>query len=80
MDGDTPTLANALSDRERECLLWIARGKTYFETSVITGIANGTVKTYLDHARYKLNSTSLAQATAVAVAHGILTPEDLRGR
>jgi DNA-binding CsgD family transcriptional regulator len=73
-------MVNGLSPRERECLLWIARGKTYAETSMITGLAYGTVKTNLDQARYKLNCATLAQATAVAVAQGIFTPDDLMGR
>ena len=72
--------ANLLSQRQRECLLWIARGKTYAETAAITGIAYGTVKTYLDQARYKLNCATLSQATAQAVAQGVLTPDDLAGR
>jgi DNA-binding CsgD family transcriptional regulator len=69
-----------LSPRERECLLWTARGKTYIEISMITGIAYGTVKSNLDAARYKLNCATLAQATATAVALGLLTPDDLAGR
>jgi DNA-binding CsgD family transcriptional regulator len=66
-----------LNKRERDCLLWTARGKTYMEISMILGVAYATVKTYLDAARYKLNSSSVAQATARAVALGILTPDDL---
>jgi LuxR family transcriptional activator of conjugal transfer of Ti plasmids len=66
-----------LSPRERECLLWIARGKTYAEIGIILGVSFGTVKTHLDNSRHKLNSSSLAQATAVAVALGILTRDDL---
>ena len=73
-------VVNRLSPRERECLLWIARGKTYSETSMITGIAYGTVKTNLDQARYKLNCCTMPQTTAAAVAHGILTPDDLTSR
>lgn len=60
--------------------MWIARGKTYFETALITGIKYGTVKTNLDQARYKLNSATVAQATALAVAHGLFTLDDLAGR
>jgi len=61
-------------------LLWAARGKTFIEIGAILGIGFGTVKTYLDIARYKLNCATLAQATAVAVARGILTIDDLTGR
>ena len=73
-------LVNRLSPRERECLLWAARGKTYIETSMIVGLAYATVKTNLDQARYKLNCATVAQATALAVAEGIFTPDDLKGR
>ena len=73
-------MVNTLSRRERECLLWSARGKTYAEISLITGLALGTVKSYLDMARYKLNCANLPQATAKAVAEGIFTQDDLAGR
>jgi LuxR family transcriptional activator of conjugal transfer of Ti plasmids len=73
-------LAHDLTPREFQCLLWCARGKTYAETALITGVAFGTVKSNLDHVRYKLNVATLPQATALAVAIGLLTPEDLKGR
>lgn len=70
-----------LSERQREILLWACRGKTYKEISAITGISYGSVKTYLDQSRYKLNVINLAQACAVAVAEGALSPaEILAGR
>jgi LuxR family transcriptional regulator, quorum-sensing system regulator CinR len=70
----------SLSRREHECLKWAARGKTFIEIGVILGIGFGTVKVYLDSTRYKLNCTTLPQATAAAVALGILTTDDLAGR
>ena len=69
-----------LSPRERECLLWAARGKTFAEIAAILGLAFGTVKAHLDVARYKLGSASLAQATAAAMARGIFTSDDLADR
>lgn len=69
-----------LSPRQRECLLWAARGKTYTDIGAILGIAYGTVKSHLDIARYKLNCATLAQTTALAVAQGIFTSVDLEGR
>jgi DNA-binding CsgD family transcriptional regulator len=76
----TANIRLSLSQRERQCLLWIARGKTYLEVSMILGIRYGTVKSNLDSARYKLNCGTLAGATAIAVAQGILTREDLESR
>jgi DNA-binding CsgD family transcriptional regulator len=78
--GPDDMLVHRLSRREHECLLWAARGKTYAEIVMITGVSNGTVKTHLDSSRYKLNCVSLAQATALAVALGIFTLDDLKGR
>jgi DNA-binding CsgD family transcriptional regulator len=70
---------NTLSRREKQCLLWAARGKGYIEISMIEGIAYGTVKTYLDSARLKLNCATLAAATALAVGRGLLTLEEIEG-
>jgi LuxR family transcriptional activator of conjugal transfer of Ti plasmids len=71
---------HALSHRERECLLWSARSKTYAETALILGLSFGSIKTYVDTSRYKLNAVTLPQATALAVAYGIITTADLAGR
>lgn len=81
MLADTlPPLLNALTPRERQCLLWAARGKTYSEIVLITGLAYGTVKSHLDGARYKLNCAILPAATAMAVARGLITLDDLLSR
>jgi LuxR family quorum-sensing system transcriptional regulator CciR len=40
-----------LSDRQRECLLWVARGKTAAETAIILGISTETVIQHLKMAR-----------------------------
>jgi DNA-binding CsgD family transcriptional regulator len=72
-----PNRRHTLSAREREILLWACKGKTYAEISLIVGLATGTIKTYLDHARLKLNVANLAQACAVAVAQGVYSREDI---
>lgn len=41
----------ALSDRQRECLLWVARGKTAAEVAMILGISSETVIQHLKVAR-----------------------------
>jgi DNA-binding CsgD family transcriptional regulator len=66
-----------LSRRERDILLWACRGKTYGEIAMIVGLSFGSVKTYLDHARYKLNAVNLPQACAIAVAEGVLLPDEI---
>ena len=67
-----------LSTRERECLLWAARGKTYSEIAAILGLGFATVKQHLDTARLKLNAMNLVQGAALAVARGIFTADELR--
>lgn len=43
--------APRLTDRQRECLLWTARGKTAAETAIILGISTETVIQHLKLAR-----------------------------
>lgn len=46
-----PAPGPKLSDRQRECLLWVARGKTAAETATILGISPETVVQHLKLAR-----------------------------
>ena len=69
-----------LSAREREILLWACRGKTYADITSIVGLSAHSVKTYLDHCRFKLNAVNITQAAAIAVATGIFTPADILNR
>ncbi|MBY3123131.1 helix-turn-helix domain-containing protein [Rhizobium laguerreae] len=43
MDKGCMECVLSLSPREKECLLWIAQGKTSWETAVIMGISENTV-------------------------------------
>jgi LuxR family transcriptional activator of conjugal transfer of Ti plasmids len=61
-----------LSQRERQCLAWIARGKTVVDTSVLVGIAPRTVVYHLENARQKFNASSIAQCVAEAMRRGLL--------
>jgi DNA-binding CsgD family transcriptional regulator len=64
--------ARHLTPRERECLHWVAHGKTHFETSLILGISTSVVKNHLDNARMKLGATNLTHAVAIAVSAGFI--------
>jgi DNA-binding CsgD family transcriptional regulator len=66
-----------LSNREEQCLLWAARGKTYQEIATIQGLAFSTVKTHLDTARHKLQCMNLTHAAAVAFATGVFPAQAL---
>jgi LuxR family quorum sensing-dependent transcriptional regulator len=63
----TPLRSTKLTPRERECLSWVAAGKTDWETSQILGIAEQTVHEYVQNALIKLNATTRAQAVAIAI-------------
>ncbi|MCC8933588.1 helix-turn-helix transcriptional regulator [Rhizobium sp. 'Codium 1'] len=56
-----------LTRRERETLAWIAAGKSYWETAVILGISERTIRHFMANARQKLDVVNNAQAVAEAV-------------
>jgi len=63
-----------LSTRERDVLQWAAVGKTTDETASILGIAERTVRVYLDTARHKLNAGNRTHAVARALCLGLIHP------
>ncbi|MBI3778527.1 MAG: LuxR family transcriptional regulator [Gammaproteobacteria bacterium] len=63
-----------LTDRERECLLWTAEGKTAWEISQILKISERTIVFHLQNAADKLNVVNRQQAVARAVSLGIISP------
>lgn len=64
-----------LSERELECLLWSAEGKTTEETALILDISTPTVAFHLKNAIQKLNVSNKNQAIAKAALLGIITPQ-----
>ena len=73
-----------LSRREAECLYWCAQGKSYWETSIILGIAERTVNHHMKMVRRKLGVQTNAQAVGRASMLGLFLdcgiPEDVAGR
>jgi len=67
--------APVLSEREKEVLKWVTYGKTTWETSVILGIGERTVKFHLKNIMKKLNCVSRAHAAAIASELGIIEAE-----
>lgn len=63
-----------LTEREKECLLWAAEGKTSWETAQILRISERTVIFHLQNAAKKLNVVNRQHAIARAVANGLITP------
>ncbi len=65
--------ALVVSARELDCLRWVAAGKSAWESSVILGISERTVRFHLNSAREKLNCTTTTQAVAKVVAQQLIS-------
>ena len=63
-----------LTEREKECLLWTAEGKTSWEISQILGISERTVVFHLNNATRKLDVVNRQHAVAKAISHGYILP------
>lgn len=63
-----------LTQKERQCLLWSAEGKTTWEISVILRLSERTVRFHLHNASKKLNTVSRQHAVARAVSLGLINP------
>lgn len=71
--SETIESAPDLSQRERQCLAWAARGKTIAETAVLVGVTPRTVAFHLENARRKLDAVSIAHCVAQAMRRGLLS-------
>lgn len=61
-----------LTPRERECLSWVAAGKTAWEISKILVISEATVIFHTENAKKKLEAKTLPQAIAYAISHRLI--------
>lgn len=73
LEGGWSAPRAALSPRERECLQWVAEGKTYWECSVILGLSEHTVRCYLESARHKLGAANNSHAVNIAGKAALLS-------
>lgn len=64
LEGSRRPELPTLSPRERECLQWIAEGKTYWECATILGLSEHTVRCYLESARHKLGAANNTHAVS----------------
>lgn len=64
--------AEALTDREVDCLTWTAAGKTSAEIAEILTLSEHTVNHYLNRAARKLDTVNRTQAVAKALRSGII--------
>ena len=65
-------LKKNITKREREVIAWAAEGKTLWETSVILGISESTVKFHMNSASEKLGGVNKVNTVSKALLHGIL--------
>lgn len=63
---------NMLSVREKECMIWTARGKSSWEIGTILGISANTVNFHLKNAMRKLDTASRTAAAIKATNLGII--------
>lgn len=71
-DQDRPRL----SDRQRDCIYWAARGKSDWETSQILGIGHDTAIQHMKEARSRYGVTNRTQLAIHALYDGALTFTD----
>lgn len=63
-----------LSPRERECLLWYAKGKSMWEIAAILRIGHRTVHHYMENVRRKLGTANSMEAVLRATMSGLINP------
>lgn len=64
----------ALTDRERECLLWSARGKSSWDIGMIIGISEFTANFHIRNACSKLEATNRILGITKAIRLGLINP------
>jgi DNA-binding CsgD family transcriptional regulator len=75
--GEEPLKRRGFSAREKECLLWAARGKSDWDTGMILGLAERTVSMHCDRARARVGARTRLQALATALKLGWITAEEI---
>lgn len=64
--------SSRLSEREVECMRWVAAGKTDWEIGMILIISSSTARFHVENARRKLGASTRAHAVAILFARGLL--------
>ena len=70
------SILSALTDREREVLQLLAEGRTAKESAATLGVSVKTVDTHRQHVMAKLEVTSVAELTRLAIREGVVSLDD----
>ena len=62
----------SLSPRERECLLWMASGKTQGEIAIILSLSEHTIRGYIKQLRLKMGCNTIAEAVSKAIRFKVI--------
>jgi DNA-binding NarL/FixJ family response regulator len=69
-----PDMTVSLTNRESECLVWLARGLRNEVIADRLAISPATVEMHLSNARRKLAAATREQAIAIAIQFGLISP------
>lgn len=71
--GNDPRSAIALTPRERECLQWLAIGKTPWDIGMILGISRNTVRFHIRNLYRKLDASNRILALVKGIRYGLIS-------
>lgn len=72
--GSADTLTAGLTEREREVLVLVGRGRSNDEVAAALHVSRATVKSHINHVFTKLGITSRVQAVVLCYEHGLVVP------
>lgn len=69
-----PRLAPTLTERERECLTWVATGRTAAQVATTLSLSEATIVYHLSKARRKLAASNSRHAVSKAISLKLIAP------
>jgi DNA-binding CsgD family transcriptional regulator len=70
----SPGPAPTLTERERECLTWVATGKTAAQVAATLALSEATIIYHLSKARRKLDAANSRHAVSKAISLKLIAP------